>query len=595
MRGILTDYTARGRWHADGYTTGPEVAVVSGSQPTSTGGGVAAPRPPGRRPAHAAPLPLGATQPGLGGPTVDGPALRPHLGLLGLTFVSLGSIIGSGWLLGALTAAKVAGPASLAAWALAGIMIIGLAMVHAELGAAYPVAGGSARYTHLALGPLSGFVAGWLAWIQAVALAPIEAEAALSYLNNVWPGLVSPHGTLTGRGLALGAAALALCTVINVLGVHRLADTNSVAVVWKLLVPVLTVVTLMAVAFHPGNFHAGGGFAPFGAHGVFAALPAGVVFALQGFEQAVQMGAEARNPGRDVPRAVILATLLGTAVYLLLALAFLGALNPSAIAGGWAHPVGKGNYGPYATLATGLGLSWLAVLLYSDAVVSPGGTALIYVGTSARLAYSMGQTGYLPSALRRLDRRGTPVVSILLAFAIGLVMFLPFPSWQQLVTLITSATFLTYAFAPVALTVLRRADPDRLRPYRLPAAGLLSRVAFATSDLIVYWAGWENDQKVAGAIVVGLALFAVYRATQRGGRRPSLEWRAGLWMVPWLIGLTVISWLGQFGGGRGVIPFWVDLTVVVVFSLAVFEMAVRTAPAPERSRQYVEAELPAVG
>ncbi|WP_045876428.1 APC family permease [Pseudofrankia sp. DC12] len=517
--------------------------------------------------------------------------MAPRLGLLGLTFVSLGSIIGSGWLLGALTAARVAGPASLVAWALAGVLIIGLALVYAELGATYPVAGGSARYTHLALGPLSGFVAGWLAWIQAVALAPIEAEAALSYLDNIWPGLISPQGTLTGTGLMLGAAALGVCTAVNVLGVRWLAETNSVAVIWKFLVPVLTVITLLAVAFHPGNFHAGGGFAPFGAHGIFAALPAGVVFALQGFEQAVQMGAEARDPGRDVPRAVIIATLLGTAVYLLLALAFLGALSPAGIAGGWEHPVGSGDYGPYATIATGLGLGWLAVLLYIDAVVSPGGTALIYVGTSARLAYSMGQTGYLPGAMRRLDRRGTPVVSILLAYAIGLVMFLPFPSWQQLVTLISSATFLTYAFAPIALTVLRRVDPDRPRPYRLPVAPVLARAAFVTSNLIVYWAGWENDQKLAVAIAAGLACFAGYRSTQPSGRWPALEWRSALWLVPWLGGLTVVSWLGQFGGGRGLIPFWVDLCVVVAFGLVIFELAVRSTPPAARARALIEAEL----
>jgi amino acid transporter len=516
--------------------------------------------------------------------------MSPHLGLTGLTFVSLGSIIGSGWLLGALTAARVAGPASLLSWALAGALIVGLALVHAELGAAYPVAGGSARYPHLALGPLAGFVAAWLAWIQAAALAPIEAEAALSYLNNVWPGLVDPQGTLTGRGLALGVAALGLCVLVNVLGVRRFAETNAVAVVWKFLVPVLTVATLLAVAFHPANFHAGGGFAPFGAHGVFAALPAGVVFALQGFEQAVQMGAEARDPGRDVPRAVILATALGTAVYLLLALAFLGALAPAGLAGGWSHPVGAGDYGPYATIATGLGLTWLAVLLYIDAVVSPGGTALIYVGTSARLAYSMGRTGYLPSALRRLDRRGTPVIAILLVFAVGLVMFLPFPSWQQLVTLISSATFLTYAFAPVALTVLRAADPDRPRPYRLPAAALVARLAFITSNLIVYWAGWTNDRKLTISILVGLALFAGYRRTQPAGRWPALEWRSALWLIPWLGGLSLISWLGQFGG-RAVIPFWVDLGVVAAFSLAVFELAVRGAPPAARLRALIEPEL----
>jgi amino acid transporter len=192
------------------------------------------------------------------------PALRRHIGLVGLTFVSLGSIIGSGWLLGALTAAQAAGPASIVSWMLAGVLVTVLALVHAELGAAYPVAGGTARFTHLAFGPATGFVAGWAAWLQAVALAPIEVEAALSYLNNKVHGLIHPDGTLTGAGLAVGVAALLLFTIVNLLGVRWLAETNAVTVVWKVLIPVLTVGALITVAFRPGNFHAGGGFAPYG-------------------------------------------------------------------------------------------------------------------------------------------------------------------------------------------------------------------------------------------------------------------------------------------------------------------------------------------
>jgi amino acid transporter len=110
-------------------------------------------------------------------------------------------------------------------------------------------------------------------------------------------------------------------------------------------VPLLTIVVLIAVSFHGSNFTAGGGFAPFGAHGVFAALPLGVVFALQGFEQAVQMGGEARNPQRDMPRAVIGAVLIGTLIYLLLEVAFIGALDPSNLAGGWANPSARATSG----------------------------------------------------------------------------------------------------------------------------------------------------------------------------------------------------------------------------------------------------------
>ena len=98
--------------------------------------------------------------------------LKRDVGLRGLTMISLGSIIGSGWLLGALGAAKSAGPASLLSWILAGAILGILALVHAELGAAYPLSGGTARFPFLGFGALGGFTGGWMAWIQAVTIAP---------------------------------------------------------------------------------------------------------------------------------------------------------------------------------------------------------------------------------------------------------------------------------------------------------------------------------------------------------------------------------------------------------------------------------------
>jgi amino acid transporter len=96
------------------------------------------------------------------------PGFRRDVGLMALMFVSLGSIIGSGWLLGALTAATSAGGASIVSWVLAGVIIVLLALVHSELGAAYPLAGGTGRWPRLAFGSLGGFTAGWVAWLQAI-------------------------------------------------------------------------------------------------------------------------------------------------------------------------------------------------------------------------------------------------------------------------------------------------------------------------------------------------------------------------------------------------------------------------------------------
>src|SRR5260221_1123072 len=110
--------------------------------------------------------------------------LKRSVGFYGLMFVSLGSIIGSGWLLGALNAAEVAGPASVLSWILAACMLTLLALTYAELGATYPVAGGGGRFPYYSHGPIAGFTAGWASWLQAGFLSPIEVLAAITYVYN---------------------------------------------------------------------------------------------------------------------------------------------------------------------------------------------------------------------------------------------------------------------------------------------------------------------------------------------------------------------------------------------------------------------------
>ena len=186
---------------------------------------------------------------------------------------------------------------------------------------------------------------------------------------------------------------------VNIMGVRWLAETNTIAVYWKIAVPVITIFALLFSEFHSSNFTAGGGFAPFGFHGMFAALPLGIVFALEGFEQAIQVGGEAENPQRNIPLAVIGSMIIGTVIYLLLEVAFIGALDPANLAHGWANPISAtGNYGPYYALANQAGLGILALILIIDAVISPAGTGLVYIGTSSRLSYGLGPQQVLPVA-----------------------------------------------------------------------------------------------------------------------------------------------------------------------------------------------------
>lgn len=252
----------------------------------------------------------------------------------------------------------------------------------------------------------------------------------------------------------------------------------------------------------------------------------------------------------------------------------------------------KGDFGPYATLATELGLGWLAVILYVDAFISPADTALVYMGTSARLAYGLGHAGYVPKGVSALSSRGVPYTSIILTFVVGLIFFLPFPTWRSLVGLITDATVIMYAFAPITLMALRKADPHRNRPYRLRAASILAPVAFIAANEIIYWTSWETVEKLMLAIVLGYVVFGISFAVGRPMERLPLDSRTLIWILPWFLGLAVISYHGQYGGTK-LIPEWIDLGVVAVFSLVIFFVAVQLRLPTDRVAAAIEDELAA--
>src|SRR3954447_22977865 len=107
------------------------------------------------------------------GRRAGGGGLRREIGFIGLLWASGGSIIGSGWLFGAQEALITAGPAAIISWVIGACAIFLLALVHAELGGMYPVAGGTARFPHYAFGGAAGASFGWFSWLQAATVAPI--------------------------------------------------------------------------------------------------------------------------------------------------------------------------------------------------------------------------------------------------------------------------------------------------------------------------------------------------------------------------------------------------------------------------------------
>ena len=557
----------------------------------------------------------------LGDRGLESEGLKRDVGYFGLLWASEGSIIGSGWLFGALLATTYAGPAAIISWVIASLIVILLALVHAELGGLFPVTGGTSRFPHYAFGSLAGATFGWFAYIQAATVAPIEVLAAIQYMSTAhWAaGYYNPvKGTLNGSGYVAAVILMVFFVALNLIGIRWLADSNSGITTWKVLVPILAIVVLLATHFHGSNFSAGGGFFVHGPDGgaksiMLAVADGGIVFALLGFEQAVQLGGESSHPQRDLPRAVIGSVLLGALIYIVVQFSFVGALNPATIAHyhSWSDLANDAalSASPYYTVAKVAGLAWLAWILRVDAVISPGGTGLIYLTATSRLSYGLSKNGYIPSVFEKAaSRTRIPVFGVLISTIIGLLFLLPFPSWGKLVGVVTSASVLMYAGAPLALGALRRTKPHIARSYKLPGAHFLAPLAFVFANFIVYWAGWQTYSTLMAVMIIGYLLMLATGAFNLNANKPKIDWDAARWVFPYLIGMGIISYFGGFGhggiiggvwkfknvlvGGNAGLPLWWDLLVLAAYSLAVYYMAMKYRLSEEKVDNYVSAVYP---
>lgn len=170
----------------------------------------------------------------------------------------------------------------------------------------------------------------------------------------------------------------------------------------------------------------------------------------------------------------------------------------------------------------------------------------------------------------------------------GLIVFLPFPSWQELVGFITSATVLSFGSGPVVLAAMRRQIPDQPRPFRVPGGDVIPFLALYSANLIVYWAGWNTNWKLFVTILIGFVFLAAFEIFDKG-RAPKMDWKAGAsWVLPWIVGLALISWMGDYDGGRGYIGLGWGFVVNLVLAAIVYFIALRVKLPQARVLEHIE-------
>lgn len=519
-----------------------------------------------------------------------------RIGTFGILCASLGGIVGSGWLFGSLFAAQMAGPASLISWIIGGFSIMFLALTFAELSSMFPISGGVAAFPIFTHGKLAGFILTWVTWVTYVVSIAQEVQSTVLYLGNRYPSWIKKEdgiNVFTETGFLVAFGITFVLILINSFGSKILSNTNALVTVWKLIVPFAVVVIFLFTAHNYQNLslpHAGG-FAPYGIEGILSAVAlAGVVYSFCGFQHGAILAGEAKNPQKSIPIALIGSLLICMLLYIGLQYAFITALPESAIAQGWNHLSFTGDAGPLAGIAVILGLGWLAGFLYVDAIVSPLGTGVLYISSSARIVQNMGISGNAPKFFAKITKAGTPLRAVILSVAVSLLAFLPFKGWQEIVSFLSSALVFSFAVGPICLFALRKQQPKRNRPFRLPMGNFISFIAFYVCNMMIFWSGWTVIWKLGVTLVAGAIVFIIsnYLHKNTENKITKSDYIAALWFIPYMGIFCILSYFSSFQGGTRDIPLGIDFGIMFVFSLAIFYLSRTLCLSHEESSQNTE-------
>jgi amino acid transporter len=441
------------------------------------------------------------------------PELKREVSMLGLTSITVGGIIGSGIFALAATMGSTAGPAALFALIFLGVIVIVLALPYAELSSTYPITGGPYSLPRRALGNFGGFLIGWGYFLYAFIGTAAIIDVFVEYLGTYVPALTTTAASgalgLTVLGVGVGLVFLAAYTLLNIAGV-RWGAAFAIVTTFSKLIPLILFGIIGLLFLRVGNFTAFG-LTPFGWTGVAFAMSLGF-FAFTGFEAASIPAEEVHDPKHTLPRATILSVGIVTAIYALVAVAFLGGIR-------WA-PLGltPGDWGSTGSLllnnvANAWGLPVLGTIVVAGAIISTLGAGGDWVLLQGRMPYAMAKDNLFFRSLARVHPRfGTPVVALVFASVLTGIVLAALPSFPEVALIASITTLLPYGAAALALLVLRRSDPMTERPYRLPFATVLTPLAFVFATVLIYWASWPWTLVGVFLTLVGVPLYFLFTA-----------------------------------------------------------------------------------
>jgi len=472
-----------------------------------------------------------------------GPRLRRTLGVWQLTALGIGAIIGAGIFSGAGTAVAGgpnhlgAGPALLISYILVAVACGFAALCYAEFASLIPQAGSAYTYAYASFGELIAWIIGWdliieyavgniavaVSWsayfqtlLQGFGLGfpgwlatdyrtaheafvalqadPSGVTAAIRESAAAWTG--APH--LFGLPIIINLPAVLIVAAITwvlVKGIRESAWANTAMVILKLLI-LGFFITIGAFWVRPENWTP---FAPNGWQGI-ATGAALIFFAYIGFDAVSTAAEEAKQPQRDLPRAMIYSLIVTSIIYMVVTLVMTG-LVP------WQQ---HGNADPLASAFSARGYDWAAGIISLGAVISMASVLLVFQLGQPRIFFSMARDGLLPPWAAKIHPKyRTPHITTILT-GVFVAFFAAFANINEVIELTNIGTLFAFVLVAIGVLILRLKDPDRVRPFRAPIVWFVAPAAVVSCGYLMVQLPWITWVRFVIWLAIGLVLYAMY-------------------------------------------------------------------------------------
>lgn len=441
--------------------------------------------------------------------------LKKQITLYGLTMVAIGSCIGSGIFF---TPSEIAGYLSnpwliLAVWLTGSLSVLCGALTFAEIGGLFPKAGGMYAYLREAYGDGLAFLFGW----ANLTVINTSSIGVLALVFAKYLGFLIP--ALAGAELYVAIAAILLVTGINI---YRTKFAEIFAGTFTTL-KLIGMLAIVVVAFLYGSSSTNDFGAGLENHSAtqpdlsllsaFGLAYIGVWFSTGGWQHASFLTAEARNPARNIPLAMVIGTLVVGLAYFLINLAYLYLLPTELMAPG---PDGKSV--EVAAIAVESVLPYGGLFVALVIAISTFGTVGIYTLSAPRIYHAMAEEGLFFRTFSKVHARfGTPVNAILMQSAWAIVFLLIFQSAELLIKGLIFADVLFYTLVAASVFRFRRRLPDAHRPYRTfgyPVVPLIFIVISSALALNTLYQEPLASLTGIGCLLLGIPLYLYFRKTK---------------------------------------------------------------------------------